>query len=144
MSTTATVILAGGAAFLVFAAILYLVFHLRFERWKRDHTRALRRDAVQRSQAVTLGKVCEHLIPYLPDFRWNPKDARFVGSPFDFLVFDGLSDGALRRIVFVEVKTGSATMSTRERQVRDAVLARKVEWQQLSLPDLRILPEQAV
>ena len=118
--------------------VLALVFHLRFERWKAAHGKVLRRDAVQRSQAVTLGKVCEHLFPYLPDFRWNPKDARFLGTPVDFLVFDGLSEGSLRSIVFVEVKTGSSTLSTRERQVRDAVLARRVEWQQLTQADLRI------
>lgn len=131
----------GVAASLVAFALLYLFFQWRFLRWKAEYTIALRRDAVQRSQSVTLGKVAEHLVPYLPDFRWNPKDARFIGSPVDFIVFDGLSEGALRRILFVEVKTGAATMSTRERQVRDAVLGRKVEWQQLSLPDLRIRSE---
>ena len=128
----------GVGALLVCVAVLYLVFQWRFLHWKAEYTTALRRDAVQRSQSVTLGKVAEHLVPYLPDFRWNPKDARFVGSPVDYIVFDGLSEGALRRIVFVEVKTGAAAMTTRERQVRDAVLGRKVEWQQLSLPELRI------
>ena len=144
MTTNAYLILAGVAVLVVLAVILNLVFHLRFERWKRDYSKDVRRDAVQRSQAVTLGKVCEHLIPYLPDFRWNPKDARFLGSPLDFVVFDGLSDGTLRKIVFVEVKTGSSTLSPRERQVRDAVVARRVEWQQLSMTDARILPERAV
>jgi len=131
----------GVGALLVCFAVLYLVFQWRFLHWKAEYTTALRRDAVQRSQSVTLGKVAEHLIPYLPDFRWNPKDARFIGSPVDFMVFDGLSEGALRRIVFVEVKTGASTISARERQVRDAVLARKVEWQQLSLPDFKIRSE---
>ena len=114
-----------------------------FERWKRDHTREARRDAVQRSQAVTLGKVYEHLIPYMPDFRWNPKDARFVGTPVDFLVFDGLSEGQVKAVVFVEVKTGSSTMNPRERQVRDAIVNRRVEWQQLAMPDVRVRPEPA-
>jgi predicted Holliday junction resolvase-like endonuclease len=130
----------GIAALLASVAILYLVFQWRFQRWKAEYTTALRRDAVQRSQSVTLGKVAEHLVPYLPDFRWNPKDARFIGSPVDFMVFDGLSEGALRRIVFVEVKTGASTLSTRERQVRDAVLGRRIEWQELSLPELKIRP----
>src|ERR1044071_3464642 len=116
----------GVAAVLAACGILYLVFQWRFLCWKAEYTTALRRDAVQRSQSVTLGKVAEHLVPYLPDFRWNPKDARFIGSPVDFMVFDGLSEGALRRIVFVEVKTGTSTMSSRERQVRDAVLGKRV------------------
>jgi predicted Holliday junction resolvase-like endonuclease len=38
---------------------------------------------------VTFGKVTEHFIPDLPDFAYNPKDARFLGSPVDFIVFDG-------------------------------------------------------
>lgn len=143
MPANAVLILGGALVLLVLAAALYFWFHLRFERWKRDHTKEVRRDAVQRSQAVTLGKVYEHLIPYMPDFRWNPKDARFVGTPVDFLVFDGLSDGAVRAVVFVEVKTGSSSMNPRERQVRDAVLEKRVEWQQLSMPDVRIRPEPA-
>ena len=72
----------------------------------------------------------EQLVPYLPDFPFNPKDARFLGSPVDFVVFDGLSDGGgdVRRIVFVEVKTGDAELSTRERRVRDAVRGGQVQW----------------
>ena len=104
---------------------------VRFLRWKARYTKAVRQDAVQRSQAVTVGKVHEQLAPYFPDFSFNPKDARFLGSPVDFVVFDGLNDGEVRRIVFVEVKTARAGLSTRERRVRDAIEARQVEWAEL-------------
>jgi predicted Holliday junction resolvase-like endonuclease len=99
--------------------------------WKARYTQSLRVDAVQRSRAVTVGKVQEQLLPLLPEFPFNPKDARFLGSPVDFLVFDGLDSGSLSRVVFVEVKTGAATLSTRERQLRDAILARRVEWMEI-------------
>lgn len=99
--------------------------------WRLRYTRALRRDAVQRSEAVTLGKVYEQLVPYLPDFAFNPKDVRFLGGPVDFVVFDGLTEGTVRRVVFVEVKTGGSALSTRERRVRDAVQAGRVEWSEL-------------
>jgi len=92
------------------------------------HVRAARRDAVRRSASVTTGKVFEQLVPWLPDFDFNPRDARFLGSPVDFVVFDGLDDGEVRRIVFVEVKTGGAGLSTRERRVRDAIRAGRIEW----------------
>ena len=72
--------------------------------WKVGYTRRVRDDAVQRSLAVTAGKVYEQLIPYLPAFPYNPKDARFLGSPVDLVVFDGLAEGRVRRIVFVEVE----------------------------------------
>lgn len=90
--------------------------------------RAVRQDAIMRSQAVITGKVFEQLTPYLPDFAFNPRDARFLGSPVDFVIFDGLDEGALRRIVFVEVKTNRSALTSRERSVRDAVQARQVEW----------------
>lgn len=112
-------------------AIGVLVSFLWFLIWRVGYTRAVRLDAVQRSQAVTAGKVLEQLVPYLPEFAFNPKDARFLGSPVDFVVFDGLSDGVVRQVVFVEVKTGNAELSRRERQVRDAVEARQVVWAEI-------------
>lgn len=99
-----------------------------FFRWKARYARLIRQDAVQRSQAVITGKVAEQLLPYLPGFGFNPKDVRFLGSPVDLVVFDGLAAGKLERIVFLEAKTGSAVLTARERQIRDVVNARQVEW----------------
>jgi predicted Holliday junction resolvase-like endonuclease len=117
------------------AALAGVIVALAFLLWKARYTRAIRLDAVQRSLAVTTGKVYEQLVPYLPDFPFNPKDVRFLGSPVDFVVFDGLSDGHITRIVFVEVKTGAADLSTRERRVRDAVQDSRVEWYELRGPE---------
>jgi predicted Holliday junction resolvase-like endonuclease len=123
----------------VFAACLGVVIGLLigfvyFLVWKARHTGAIRLDAVQRSQAVTVGKVSEQLLPYLPGFRFNPKDARFLGSPVDLVVFDGLDEGELRGVWFLEVKTGNAALSGRERQIRDAILEKRVGWDELRLP----------
>ena len=102
----------------------------KLTEWMQDHEKTIRQDAVQRSQAITTGKVVEHLVPYLPNFNYNPKDARFVGSPVDFVVFDGLSDDEDDHlsIVFVEIKTGNSTLTRRERMVRDAIKAGRVKW----------------
>jgi predicted Holliday junction resolvase-like endonuclease len=81
---------------------------------------------------VTTGKVSgSSSVP-----RWvpfNPRDARFLGSPVDLIVFDGLADDEVRRVVLVEVKTGNAGLTSRERLVRDAVRAGRVEWVELRL-----------
>lgn len=112
-------------------AIGLLLAWVYFLVWKVRYTASIREDAVQRSQAVTAGKVHEQLIPYLPGFPFNPKDVRFLGSPIDLVVFDGLAEGQVRRVVFVEVKTGRAGLTSRERSVRDAVQAGEVEWAEL-------------
>lgn len=114
-------------------AALAAVMILAFLLWKRSYTRRIRRETIQRSLAVTTGKVAEQLVPFLPAFPFNPRDVRFLGSPVDLVVFDGLSEGEVKRIVFVEIKTGGAGLSVRERSVRDVVQARVVTWRELRL-----------
>jgi predicted Holliday junction resolvase-like endonuclease len=48
--------------------------------WKVRYTAALRSDAVVRSQAITAGKVQEQLLPYFPDFPYNPKTFAFSAA----------------------------------------------------------------
>jgi predicted Holliday junction resolvase-like endonuclease len=112
-------------------AIGVVIAWLYFLVWKHRYSASIREDAVQRSLAVTTGKVYEQLVPYLPEFGFNPKDARFLGSPVDLVVFDGLAAGELRRVVFLEVKTGGAPLTARERQVRAVIEAREVAWSEL-------------
>ncbi len=82
----------------------------------------LRKDAIRRSQSVTRGRVAEQIAPYLPGFKYDPRDCRFLGSPVDFVIFDGLTEGTLRQVVFVEVKSGKyARLTRRERQVQEVV-----------------------
>ena len=110
-----------------------VVAWLYFVIWKLRYSAAIRENAVQRSLAVTSGKVHEQLVPYLPEFGFNPKDARFLGSPVDLVVFDGLAAGDVKRVVFLEVKTGAAPLTARERQVREVIEARQVAWGEVRL-----------
>jgi predicted Holliday junction resolvase-like endonuclease len=103
------------------------------ERWRVEAESTIRADAIRRSSAVVSGKVSEHLAPYMAGFPYNPKDARFLGTPIDFLVFDGMSDDDVREVVFLEIKTGGSSLTTRERRVRDAVLAGRVSWREFRL-----------
>jgi predicted Holliday junction resolvase-like endonuclease len=109
-----------------------------FHAWCSEFEAEIRQDAIARSRSVIVGKVTEHLIPHMPVFPYNPKDARFLGSPVDLIVFDGCDEGDVRRVIFLEVKTNAGALTTRERQIRDAIKAGRVEWQ-----ELRIMSEPA-
>jgi predicted Holliday junction resolvase-like endonuclease len=119
---------------LVALAWLY-AYKLRHPHTKDDLVKA-RRESIDKSRSVVSGKVQEHLAPLFPAFlsQFNPKDARFLGSPLDFIVFDGLDEGEVRKVVFVEIKTGRAGLLSRERRCRDAIEAGRVEYQLLRLP----------
>lgn len=91
----------------------------------------LRADAIKKSTAVVKGKVAEQLVPFGTEFGYNPRNARFLGSPIDLLVFAGLTEGELDKVVFIEVKTGKSRLSRRERQLRDVIDAGEVYWEEL-------------
>ena len=111
---------------------------MQIERWKQQHEQEIRYDAVQRSSAVTRGKVTEHIVPYLPGFDLNPKDIRFLGTPIDLIAFKGLNDSMEEvEIVFIEVKTGGSVLSPRERAVKKAVEQKRVSWRVFN-PDVEV------
>src|SRR5687768_16474890 len=66
--------------------------NVSLEQWKVEFEKEIRQDAIDRSQSVTMGKMTEHLVPYLPGFGFNPTEVRFIGSPIDLIVFDGLDE----------------------------------------------------
>lgn len=103
-------------------------YRLLFEKWKKENEKHIRKDAASKSRSTVTGKIAEHFIPYLPDFPYNPQDARFMGAPINFIVFNGMSDGELKEVVLVEVKTNTSSLSKRERQLRDAVNEGRVKW----------------
>ena len=47
---------------------------LLFQDWAQQEEKGIREDAIKRSEAVIQGKVTEHLIPFFPDFKYNPKE----------------------------------------------------------------------
>ncbi len=62
------------------------------------------------------GRFTEQIAPYLPDFKYDPTEARFIGTPFDLIIFPGLATGDPQEIVIMEIKTGkNCQLSTVER-----------------------------
>jgi len=139
MGTTAVLVV--GALFVLVGVALVMKAHYELRahkaryRWTDEDLETARKDSLSRSHLTVSGKVQEHLAPLFPGFcaEFNPRDARFLGSPVDFVVFDGLDAGDVARVVFVEVKTGRSALSPRERRVREAVEAGRVEWRLLRL-----------
>lgn len=99
----------------------------RFRQWQAEQLLDDQELATKRSRAILRGQVVEQLAPLFEDFRYHPSDARFLGKPVDFLIFDGYDDvragraTELREIVFLDIKTGNATLSTVERRIKDCI-----------------------
>ena len=94
----------------------------------------IRSDAITRSRAVLGGQFSEQLSPYLPDFKYNPSDCRFIGKPVDMIVFNGMSDGELKDVVFLEIKSGDSKLNGNQRDLKRVVDSGKVKFEEYRIP----------
>ncbi len=95
-----------------------------------------RRSSVNQSRAVLKGKMAEQVAPLLPGFAYWPADARFMGDPIDYIVFDGYSackdnktDGQEIEIVILDIKHGKSVLTREQRRIADAVMAGRVRFE---------------
>jgi len=104
---------------------------LEIERQTLEQERSkIRKEAVVQSRAVLGGKFVEQMAPYLPEFKYDPTEARFIGSPIDLVVFPGLAAGDPKEIVIMEIKTGQGCQLTREeRKIRQLIEEGMVRWE---------------
>lgn len=133
-----------GQDFFLIAVLLFLLVYLAtgiiiglMIQRLRDQSliRREREDAVRRSRAVLAGLSGEQLAPLLPGFPCEAGDVRFVGKPVDYVAFPGMTEGKeIKEVVFIEVKTGSAGLSRREKEIKAAVKAGRVRWAEYRLP----------
>lgn len=113
---------------------------VELETWKREAAIEIRKDSVNRSRSTLKGKIAEQMAPILPDFCYTPSDARFIGSPVDYIIFDGLTRVADDKedeiqIVFMDVKKGNGTLTRTQRLIRQAVEKKSVTWKTMRIPD---------
>jgi predicted Holliday junction resolvase-like endonuclease len=120
------VILAAIAAVWLIYVILRWRFSRRFQQWQALERETLeverdriRRSAITQSRSVLGGRFTEQIAPYLPDFKYDPTEARFIGTPFDLIIFPGLATGDPQEIVIMEIKTGkNCQLSPVEKKIR--------------------------
>jgi predicted Holliday junction resolvase-like endonuclease len=94
----------------------------------KSSERFMRIDAIKRSKRTLLGKLWEQVSPYLPKFPFKPSDMKFLGSPIDFIIFDGASENDIQKVVFLEIKSGGSKLSPQELKLKKVIEEGKVYW----------------
>ncbi|MEF2175029.1 MAG: Holliday junction resolvase-like protein [Candidatus Absconditabacteria bacterium] len=123
------IIFIGLVALIVGLLIGYLLSKIHF----RIVLRKLRNESVQKSKSVIIGQVKEQIAPLLPQFKYNIKDITFIGKGVDYIIFDGLADGVINNVVFLEVKTGKSQLNKNERIIKQAIDKKKVKYEILNI-----------
>ena len=108
-----------------------------------EHQQALavaQKRSVNTSRAVLKGKMAEQLAPILPEFRYLPSDAKFLGDPVDYIVFDGYTDfrdgeGTAEdiQVILMDIKSGGARLTKGQQAIAQAVQGGRVRFETLKI-----------
>ena len=120
---------------LLVVVIVLLIYILQMKKQIPEMMSKAGKDAQDRSRPVIKGLVAEQIVPFLEDFKYNPADARFIGAPIDYLIFDGYSDKSEEiTVVLADIKTGKrAGLTSPQRKIRDAINEKRVKWETIHL-----------
>lgn len=109
----------------IWGIIAYLVAKVFF--WTR--IRWQRKNAVERSKNVLIGQVNEKIAPMLPGFPYNYKDLVFIGKWVDYIIFNWLSTGNLKEIIFLEIKSWTSQLNRNENMIKDCINDKKISYE---------------
>ncbi|MGL3043685.1 Holliday junction resolvase-like protein [Acinetobacter pecorum] len=97
---------------------------------------AAQKRSVNTSRAVLKGKMAEQLAPIMPEFQYLPSDAKFLGDPVDYVVFDGYSDfrdgeGAAEdiEVVLIDIKSGGARLTKGQQAIARSIQEGRVRFE---------------
>ena len=79
----------------------------------------------KKSSEVRLGQISEQLAPFLDLFPYDPKKVQFLGNPIDYIYFGE------DEIALIEVKSGNARLSKKQKGIKRLVLGGKVKWAEI-------------
>lgn len=108
-----------------------------------EHQQALinaQKRSVNTSRAVLKGKMAEQFAPILPEFQYLPSDAKFLGDPVDYVVFDGytdLRDGQGKvddiEIVLIDIKSGGARLTKGQQAIAQAIQQGRIRFETIRI-----------
>lgn len=108
-----------------------------------EHQHALvhaQKRSVNTSRAVLKGKMAEQLAPIMPEFQYLPSDAKFLGDPVDYVVFDGYTDfrdgdGSAEdiEVVLIDIKSGGARLTKGQQAIEQAIKDGRVRFETIRI-----------
>ena len=115
----------------ILALVLQVIYRMGYKKASIDWERRIediKQQALNQQRAVIKGKVSEQLAPFLPEFPFLPSECRFLGSPIDLVVFQGMDKGLVENVYLIDVKTNSSQLSPLQLSIQQAVQEKKVFW----------------
>lgn len=77
----------------------------------------------KKSSEVNTGLVVEKLAPLLEGWHWNRQNARFIGMPIDYIIFEE------EKIIFVEIKSVNSKLTSKQNKIKKIIEDGKIEFE---------------
>jgi predicted Holliday junction resolvase-like endonuclease len=96
-------------------------------------------EALRGQRGVIQGHIAE-LFPVFRKTRYHPADllSLIPTTPIDFVIFEGLFQKEVSKIVFLDVKTGGSTLTHVQRTIKDTIEAGDIEFKKLRVDFSRV------
>src|SRR4030043_1292599 len=99
----------------------------------KDSEKIIKTKSVSGSRRSLVGKFIEKFIPFLKNIPYEPSDMHFLGQPVDYIVFQGLHEDKIEKVIFVEIKTGESKLTKREQSLKEVIEGKKVSWKEINV-----------
>ena len=106
---------------IMWAIVWLIVWFIVAKLTVHSAVKTARSSSVKQARNVILGDVNEKLAPALPGFPYDFKDMVFIWKWIDYLVFDWLASGHLKKIVLLEIKSWQSLLNRNESMIKNAV-----------------------
>jgi len=119
--------------------ILYLLWNIiKMKLEQKAAIKDARKDTAARQRSIIKGDISEIIAPWSMNAVDSVKELKFLGNPIDFVGFKGLDGEEEIEIKFIEVKSGKSRLNKNQRRIRDAVIAKRIEWVEVRIKEIEI------
>ena len=113
--------------FMFYSVVLYINWiglrkQIKILTSARDRELSLRK-----SSEVRLGLIAEQMAPFLEKFKHDPKKAKFLGMPIDYIIFED------DKIYFTEIKSGKAKLTDIQKNIKDIIERGDVKFETIRI-----------
>jgi predicted Holliday junction resolvase-like endonuclease len=133
--------------------IIIVVFLIKLQKKHNEDIKKLKQDnekakelSLNQQRSSVKGKINEQVAPFMPEFseKYAASDARFLGSPIDFVIFKNMSkfDKTTKdeknpiEVVLVDIKTGkSKRLTNLEKAIKIACEEGRVSFDQIDIEE---------
>ena len=86
----------------------------------------IREDAAKRAQAQVPKLIKKSLSDHIVSLKYNPYDIKPINHPIDLVIYDGMSDGDVKDVIFLHSK--NKAMRELHKSVHNAVENKEYDW----------------